>query len=446
MTTEPADLKLEAIRTIVTGQDAPDHSADYLLDQCNACIALVEQSSLDQEEKDLRVNELISHKCLALIRLGRLDEAERIAAACLRLESPGPGNPLAALVVLAEIAMQRGEWEKVLTLAKRTRHLLVESPVHFLGMLGRHCQALKRFPDRHEEGVQIAKQGMAVASAIGHVAEEAIFSLDLAQFLQLLCRYSEAKTAAELALGLCRESGAVVFELSARGILGQCCLDLGDPDAARSHAMFGFERAGELKMTGRQAVFLDDLAEVALVETNVGDAVAAWLKAITLAASVPAPGHWLSLTRKIREMVLAQRDAVMAIEGLAAIIDSTFDADPEVQSHALPPAVGMMKDWYDAFGHERAGTIMDGVLRKAAERRGTSAGAGSSCYCLLLDFASSLALLSKGRLDEALALADVLDRASDDRLRLRSSLEALRAREPIRFSLGRWFSGPRNLH
>lgn len=440
MTTEPADRILEAIRKITAGRDDEDPSPDVILELCNECMELVEQSNLDEEERDTRVDELTSHKCYALIRLGRLDEAERIATACLHPEAPGPGDPALALVLLADIALRRGEWESLVTLAEQSLEWLVDSPDDYLGMLARYCQALKWFPGRYEEGVELARHGKALAGATRSSTEEAHFSLDLAQFLLFLCRYSEAKTAAEEALALSQQDFAVPPELYARWILGKCCLGLGDPDAARSHAMLAIERVRELKAAPRQMPFLANLAEVALFENNAGEAMAAWLEAVALVASMPDPSLWLDLTRKIKEMVLARRDAAMAIEALAVIIDSTFDAHPLVARHALRPTIDTMKDWYDAFGHVRGGAIMNGTLRKAAGERGTSAGAGSISYRLLLDFADSLALLSKGRSDEALALAGELDRISSDRLRLRSSLDALRPRKPSWFSLRRWFS------
>lgn len=405
---------------------------------------MVEQCNLDQEDKQWRINELISHKCLALMRLGRLDEAERIAAACLRLDSPGPGNPPAALLVIADIFMERGEWEKVLTLAEDTEHLLVESPVHLLGMLGRRCQALKRFPERLERGAEIAALGMAIAREIRNAREEAVFSIDLAQFLQLLGRYAEARTLAEQTIELCRKTGNVAAELSAFGILGQCCLELGDPDAARRHALFGFGRAGELKLTEQQVVFLCDLAQVALAETRVREAMAVWTNAIELASSVPMPGYWLGLARRIREMVIARREVDMAIDGLVAVVDSAFDAHPETLSYVLPPAVDMMKELYDAFGPARAGVIMGEVIARVLERRGGAAG--SAPYRLLLDFAHGLTLLSKGHTTDALAWADGLDRATDGQLGLRSVLEELQTPKRGFLGLSRWFPGLGRVH
>jgi tetratricopeptide (TPR) repeat protein len=439
LTIEDADLKLNEIWRI---RSAPGHSPAEVVELCDAGIMLVEQSDACQEEKDPRLDELTLYKCIALAMLGHTEEAHRTAFR-IRPEV-AVGGPVPAALLMADAARRRGEWETVLALTEEGEHLLAGSPVHLLDLLGRRCEALWRFQEKYEEGVETARRGIAVARRAGHIPQEASLALYLAFFLQQLCRYDEARIAAEESVTLCRRAGLSLLELHPRHILGQCCLDLGDPDAARQHALSGYGRAVELGLRGEQIEFLQDFAEVALVETKADEAMAAWIKGIAIAASVPVPGYWLELAGRMREMMLARREAAMTIDGLGAIIDSTFDAHHGTLNHVLPPAVDMMKELYGAFGPARAGVIMGEVALRVLERR--DGPGGSAPYRLLLEFAYGLLLLSKGRTTDALAWADGLDRASGGQLGLRSVLEELQTPKQGLLGLSRWFSGLGRLH
>lgn len=447
MSAKAADLKLEEIRTIVARPDELGQQAGHLLEQCDICITLVGLSGLDHEDKERRVDELIAYKCHSLVSLGRLDEAEEIAAACLRREAPGPGHWPIAVLMLADIATRRGEWEKLFRLADQTEHLLAEWPKCLLSILGRRCQALKHFPERFEQGAEVARQGIVIARQNGEIFSEALFSIERTEFLQLLGRYDEARDMAEQAMVLSLQDGNGHLELHARGTLAQCCLDLGDPDAARRHALIGFERASELDLTKKQIGFLEDLAEIALVERKAAEAMAAWAKAIGLAASEPAPGKWLDLASRMREMMLARRQSAMIVDGLVAIVDSTFGADPGTRCCVSLPVVEIMKSLYSAVGPKRAGAIMDEVLARAAARRvGVALNTASRQYILLLAFAQALGKLSRGRTAEARAVASRLDRISHGVLGLQSIVDELQTPKWSPLGLGKWFSGPGRLH
>jgi DNA-binding SARP family transcriptional activator len=187
--------------------------------------------------------ELALDRAMALIRAGRMREAEELGAraAALARASARPDIEVVAWGNIASAAAARGDFARCLELVERAGDEERAGPVLAGHVQAARAHALSRL-GRHAEAAEAARRQAAVAARLGAPDLEATAAFDLG--CVLLAAGDGAEAAERLAASLEAPEGQFSRPL-ARLLLAEALAGAGDPDAAAAElSRFPFEPVG----------------------------------------------------------------------------------------------------------------------------------------------------------------------------------------------------------
>ncbi len=266
-----ADSMLAEIEMHIDKDDVLHATPDDRLALVDRCRQIVQEAPFSEQDRDHRLARLLFHRADINRLRGQFAQADDDARLSIELDQKLGESGRSALQVRIQIAIDNGRIDDALALAKQAQSIPLEAgsesqhmsnQIYELMTLGRLCQIMKRKPDHLDEGIDLAKQGIQIATDIDNLAEVATFELDLAQLHLQKGQLQLAIDAAQRSLTTSRRGQNAIGELGAYGTLGQCHAQLGHLAQARTYALRGLERAQQLNEPRRVAAFLNDLANI----------------------------------------------------------------------------------------------------------------------------------------------------------------------------------------
>lgn len=280
-----ADSMLAEIEMHIDKDDVLHATPNDRLALVDRCRQIVQEAPLSEADRDHRLARLLFHRADINRLRGHFAEADDDAKHSMDVDQKQGESGRSALQVRIQIAIDNGRIDDALSLAKQAQSKQADTDngndididnepqrkskqIYELMTLGRLCQIMKRQPDHLDEGIELAKKGVQIATDIDNLAEVATFELDLAQLHLQKGQVQLAIDAAQRSLTTSRRGQNAIGELGAYGTLGQCHAQLGHLAQARTYALRGLERAQQLNEPRRVAAFLNDLANI---EWSSGD-------------------------------------------------------------------------------------------------------------------------------------------------------------------------------
>jgi len=179
-------------------------------------------------------------------RLGEIDEAASSLRAGIEAARDAEAPSLVAIgeASLARNYLLTGEAELARSTAEdslaRGRSLGDRAPMY---LAQRVLGDIAEREERHDDGVRLRLQMVALALELGRQKDEASGFIDLSRSYQILGQLPEARSCLARALTMAREMGTQHLISLAAGRLADVCLDLGLPREAADHAKEGMAAA-----------------------------------------------------------------------------------------------------------------------------------------------------------------------------------------------------------
>jgi tetratricopeptide (TPR) repeat protein len=331
------DAMIAELDLLAEKDDALNAGLEYRAALADRCAAMLADAPLQERQRDMRVALLMQFRANINLLRGEFAQADADAQLSIDTYEKLGLNSQSPKQVRIQIAIDQNRLEQAQNLVAQTLAEIEqknEPQLFDLASLGRLCQILKRDPARLDEGVKVAKQGIAAAIALKHLYEQATFELDLAQIYNAKNEPQNALEAAKRGLELARRANSAIGELAAYGTIGQAYTRLNDLQNARRYAGLGLGRARFLNEPKRAATFLADLARIEELDTHFAEAVGYWSASMETAAVLASLEMWeasasraASLAVKVANPELGARYLCMAMTSLRLMrVDLTDSA------------------------------------------------------------------------------------------------------------------------
>jgi tetratricopeptide (TPR) repeat protein len=385
-----------------------------LVERCNQFVA---DAPLEEKQRDRRVARLLFHRAEINRLRGDFAQADADAKASIAIDEKLGLSGDSARQALIQIAIDENQIDDSLDLAQHTKasHEKASGPEsdpwYELVTLGRLCQIMKRNLSRLDEGVELAKKGVAIAVSMENLREVAVFELDLAQLSLLKKKPQDALDAAKRALAASRRANNPIGELAAYGTIGQCYMALSDTANARTHALLGLERARQLNEHQRAVAFLADLARIEELDGDIQKSIRYWLDATEAAARLAGIDSWQVNVRAAAQACRLGQDSGSCARLICTAIASLSSIKTELMDTAGRFLFSLLPSIYSSWPPATRRNLLESVLQDAAPTLSNLKGQPrlESYGALLFEVCHVLFLVETGRGPAAAQLAAEID-------------------------------------
>lgn len=346
------DAMIAELDLLSEKDDALNAGLEYRAELADRCAGMLAEASMEDRQRDMRIEPLMRFRANIHLALGHFAEADADAKTSIEASERLGVSSQSAKQIRIQIAIDQNLLDQAHSLVAQTRSENSKAQgdqLFDLASLGRLCQILKRDPARYDEGIEVAKQGIAMAMALKNLYEQATFEIDLAQIYNGKNEPQSALEAAQRGLALARRANSAIGELSAYGTIGQAYLRLKDLQNARRYAGLGLGRARALNEPKRAATFLADLAFIEEGEEHFAEALGYWLASMETSAGLAALDLWEAAMRRAANLSLRLDNPELCARFVSMAITSLRVMDVARIDSGAKLLFGMVRSMYKAW-------------------------------------------------------------------------------------------------